>query len=375
MNRPVTSASNLRRRQLCPGSQRMELGLPEDDSEQSREGQLLHDYDAHPEYDRSILPPNQRDLLERNDSLTVTLSERLTKVVGAAPVEPIHETTIANDLISGTPDFVAVFPVNESPVWVNDSKFGYKTVERAELNIQLRVYAVLVCDKYCRATPKRVFTSITQPRLPYDERITLAEYSPDDIEASREQIKEILDAAGKEDAPLVAGEEQCRYCKAKLICPEFQAKMMPLPTLALQPEKTLSKRSREVYLEQKLSEIGDDQIEKLLLARAFANMISDPLMDEARKRIAAGALDNYFLSKPSIEREITDSQRAIALLTLGKVASRDKIIAMSSIPLGKIEEVYRKQTNCTWKQAREKIDKVLRSVIELKEEKPRVIRK
>src|SRR5438552_1095838 len=73
MMRPVTSASNLFRRQLCPGSARLEAGLPEEDSEQSREGQLLHEYSAHPEYDRRMLKPAQRDLLELADTLTKTV--------------------------------------------------------------------------------------------------------------------------------------------------------------------------------------------------------------------------------------------------------------------------------------------------------------
>lgn len=80
MNRPVTSASNLRRRELCAGSQRMELGLPDEDSEQSREGVLLHDYAAHPEYDRSTLRPDQRDLLERCDSMLEDVLRRINEL-------------------------------------------------------------------------------------------------------------------------------------------------------------------------------------------------------------------------------------------------------------------------------------------------------
>lgn len=78
-NRPVTSASNLFRRALCPGSARLEYGLPEEDSEQSREGQLLHDYAAHLEYDRSMLRPDQRDLLDRNDNLINEIRDRISR--------------------------------------------------------------------------------------------------------------------------------------------------------------------------------------------------------------------------------------------------------------------------------------------------------
>ena len=373
MNRPVTTASNLRRRQLCPGSERMEYGLPEEDSPQSKEGILLHDYDAHPEYDRTVLPANQRDLLDRNFNLKQTISERLHRLIGIHPITQMSEKTLDNGVISGTPDLVVIYPTETGAAWVNDSKFGYKIVERAELNLQLRVYAVLTYD-WQEKKVERIFTSISQPRLPYEERITLSEYGREHIEESREQIHEILEAASKEDAPLHAGEEQCRYCKAKLICPEYN-KTLTVPVLALKPQQDLSKTAREAYLKKRLSELDDTQLEQILVALSFANMLRSPATDEARKRIANGQLENYFLTKPKTERVIMDVQRAISLLTLAKVQTRDELMAMSSIPLGQVEESYRKRTNCTWKEAREKVDKVLANVIETKEEKPSVKRK
>src|SRR5215471_18843839 len=59
--------SNLRRRYLCPGSGRMEAGLPDEDSPLAREGRLLHSYWANPEYDRGFLLPQQRDILRTAD--------------------------------------------------------------------------------------------------------------------------------------------------------------------------------------------------------------------------------------------------------------------------------------------------------------------
>lgn len=79
--RATTSASNLFRRALCPGSATLEAGLPEEDSEQSREGQLLHDYSAHPEYERKMLKPAQRDLLQIADDLTKTVIETVEREI------------------------------------------------------------------------------------------------------------------------------------------------------------------------------------------------------------------------------------------------------------------------------------------------------
>lgn len=360
----------------------MELGLPDQDSEQSREGVLLHDFDAHPEYDRSVLRPDQRDLLDRNVNLKRQIADRLHTRIGIHPTAGQTERTLENGLISGTPDLITIYPTPEFSIWVNDSKFGYKVVERAEVNLQLRTYALLVFDAYGKRS-KQIFVSITQPRLAYDERITLAEYKPDDISAAREEIMSILAKANEENAPLHASEEACRYCKAKLICPEFQkfasllVSEFPHINRPVNETQALSKRAREAYLETRLAEISDDQIEKLLIARSFANMLSDPLLDEARKRkaISEDRLPNYFLEKERTVRSLADSQKAISYLDIAKVATRDELMKLTSLPIGKVTELYREKTDCTWKEAREKIDNVLASVLVKTEEKPRVIRK
>lgn len=377
MNRPVTSASNLFRRALCPGSQRMEAGLPEDDSPQSREGRLLHDFAAHPQLDRSFLKPFQRDLLERNDELIKSIMERLGRLCPSTPSPPAsREVSLKNDMISGTPDLLVLFPQDDAAL-VNDTKFGAKIVERADLNLQLRAYAVLVYDALAqKPQPLRIFVSITQPRLGYDERISLAEYMSPDIELARNNIADILEASSREDAPLIAGEEQCRYCKAKLICPEFRRVFGDL-ALAVSEDgmSLLSLAKRRELIEKRLLELTDEEMTNIGRAITFAGYINDLWKEEARKRIAEGKLTDYFLSKPAKERKLIDPQRAIALLSLAKIQSREELLQICSIPLGKIEDAYRKTKGCTWKEAREKIDKILANVIETREEKPRVIRK
>lgn len=372
MSRPVTSASNLFRRALCPGSARLEYGLPEDASPQAKEGQLLHDFSAHPEYDRSTLRPDQRDLLDRNDSLIQTVLERVTGQL--SDKEPTIRREVKVE--GGTADLIASF-LDDHALLINDSKFGFKVVERADLNLQLRVYAVGAFDMFGEQTTQRVFTSITQPRLGYEERITLAEYGPLDIGASRRQIAEIIAASEKEDAPLNPSEEACRYCRAKLICPAFN-KWVAIPVAKFPKVQTdLSKRAREEYLAQRLAELSDEELEKVHLACSLAGMVAPLEKDEIRKRIAAGGMDNFYLGEPRKVRDLADPEKAIALLTLAKVATRDEILALCSIPLGKegIEELYRKKTGCTWKEAKDKINKVLASVIETKEEKPWILKK
>jgi hypothetical protein len=51
----------------------MEGNLPDEDSKEAKEGRLLHDYDAHPEYDRRLLPPRMQDLLRINEQCLETI--------------------------------------------------------------------------------------------------------------------------------------------------------------------------------------------------------------------------------------------------------------------------------------------------------------
>jgi hypothetical protein len=343
----------------------MEAGLPEDDSDLASEGQLLHDYSAHPEYERNVLTPAQQDLLTLADTLTKVVVE---SVACEDSIKATHtEQQFAAIGISGTPDLVHYY---EKDWLVIDRKFGYNVVTRAELNLQLRVYAVITAGK------GEGFVAIVQPRAPYDERITIANYNQEDIEDARKQILAILTESENPDAPLVAGEDQCRYCKAKLMCPAFrEAMMMPVEAFpnTLIPTQ-LSVAARQAYLEQRLSECTDEQLGQAILATKLAGFAKELIMEEARKRIRLGELTKFKLGKETSVREITDVRKAIVLLDLAGMAKEDIFDAVHSMALGRLAEALRKR-NPAWsaKQTQEWIDKKLSSVIERVARKERVL--
>ena len=102
-----------------------------------------------------------------------------------------------------------------------DKKYGRKEVTPAEANMQLRSYAVMGAKRW---TPDKILVSINQPRLKFEDRLSMAEYTKDEIPAARDHILRVWDAAHAPNAPRIAGFEQCRYCKAKLICDAYRAK-------------------------------------------------------------------------------------------------------------------------------------------------------
>jgi hypothetical protein len=376
MLRAVTSASNVHRRALCPGSESLEAGLPEEDSAQSREGTLLHQYDANPQLDRAVLKPQQRDLLRISAELDDFVFARVAEQFGVASDE-ICEAGCEKELVAleGTPQ--------ETPghcdLWrycerlrllvIIDRKFGYRETTPAAANYQLRTYAIAGFEEW---DVDNVVVAITQPRLPFEQRVTLAAYNVDDIAAAEDELVAIRKASAQPDAPLIAGEDQCRYCKAKLICPALQAKVVQ--GLAIIPAVDGTVAKRESTTERSLAECNDQQLDLILGAIQFADFIKDLARDEARKRIANGQLANWKLGKETEVRKIADPKRALSLLTLKGDLTRDEVFECSNPSITKIEEKLREKYNLTWKDAREVLETTLGSVIEREPKKPTLTR-
>jgi hypothetical protein len=67
--RAANSASSLHRRFLCPGSGFAERDLPEEDTDDAKEGTLLHYHDENPDISRDVLTHEQRSTLDKNKGL------------------------------------------------------------------------------------------------------------------------------------------------------------------------------------------------------------------------------------------------------------------------------------------------------------------
>jgi hypothetical protein len=233
-----------------------------------------------------------------------------------------------------------------------DKKFGYKVVTPAAANHQLRVYAI---GAYAATDAENVVVAITQPRLSYYERVTMASYTAADIEASKVELAAIREASRQPNAPLHAGEDQCRYCRAKTKCPEFTRQLVPLD------------QGKE--LKARLPELTPAQRDGLIRAVKFADYIKESLMDNEREVIATGGESLYTLGKAKEVRHVTDVKRAVAFLALRGDITRDQALDCCEMSIGDnggVAEKIRLNRKCTWKDAREIVDKTLESVIERK---------
>lgn len=376
MIRAVTSASNLFRRQLCPGSERLEAGLSDEDTEQSKEGTLLHEYDDNPKLERSVLKPVQRDLLkisqELDEFVLGKVYEKFPATTAPGWVEhrqlELSVTDKGKKVIGGTCDRIFYHEARKLAL-VIDKKFGFKEVTPASANIQLRCYAVGASEKF---EASDVVVAITQPRLSYSYRITMAAYTAADIESSRAEIVSILETARKKESPLVPGELQCRYCRARALCPALREKLGADLALITLGAGTVAKRSADA--DELVKRCSDDQLDRLLVAIQLADFVKDFARDEGRRRVAEGKLVTWKLGKEGEQRKVADPRRAFALLALNGALAKEDIFDCSSLAIGKLEEKLWEKQNLSWKEAKGILYEILGSVIEVEQRKPSLSR-
>src|SRR4029077_8915260 len=100
------------------------------------------------------------------------------------------------------------------------------------------------------------------------------------------------------------------------------------------------------------------------------------ILDEARKRIAAGALTNYSLSKPTEVRSVSDVRKALALLNLAGLPKDQIYECITNLSLTKLGDAVRKaHPNWGWKEVNDWVNTKLKTVLETETRKERVIRK
>jgi len=361
------------RRELCPGSAAAEAAFPEkeEESEYSKEGTLLHAIDAEPELaNQHKLTAEQLDVLKVAQRVDEQIFAAVAQNLRLAPNEPFEEGRETElwlyrglkQLIPGHCDRWRFYP-RPSVLVVIDKKFGRNVVTPADANIQLRNYAVM---GYKKKKAKHVLVAINQPRLPMEERLSIAEYTEEQIPAAQKHLLAIWDGAHnpdgtpRTDVPRIAGEEQCRYCSARLVCDARRAKFDWL-SIAAEAEKE--------QFTGALSNLTNTQLDKVHQAVAFAGLIKDDVKAEIARRVEAGSMTNYEMKRTGNTSKITDTAKAIALLE-GIGCKREDLIAMASLPLGKIAEDIYFREGITQIAAKKKVAEALNPVLEVTPKEP-----
>jgi hypothetical protein len=347
------------RRFLCAGSHAAEEQFPEEtDSEYSEEGTLLHDHCANPDNDRAGLTGEQREILERAercvDQIFKSVKSSL-KISDNEAFEEGHEKEMwfrkgLKNLFPGHCDRWRYYPRIKVLVII-DHKFGYRKVEPAETNTQLRCYAVMGAAKW---DSDHVLVAIDQPRLGMDERVSISEYDREAIKAAREYLLEGWDDCHQPNAPRVAdAENQCLYCKAKLHCDAYREKyawMSGIPT------------DQAGLFIDRLAELTDEQFAKVFEACSFAEKVFDKLKEEGRRRKESGRLPMFEVGKETPDARITDPYQAFQLMQKDGLSNQE-ILSCASFGLGNLAEKVSLRFTLSNKDAKRRVRDVLNEVI------------
>lgn len=209
------SASDAEANELCPGRHMMSLGMEDQSTPQSIRGDVIHQWLHDP---TSIeLVAEDRVLANKCLQQREALLDLMWDDWRTNPPTIIQEERIwyAKNRFSGMPDFVAI---RDGLCLLADYKTGRIKVANAATNRQLMWLAVLVYSKY---SVREMTVAVIQP---YCGPCTSYTYDTNALKKARARITLILRRIESNQAFLRAGEKQCKYCKAKELCPELQNK-------------------------------------------------------------------------------------------------------------------------------------------------------
>ena len=351
----------------------MEDGRPESaDSEVSAIGTLLHRA-WHEPIHRENLSEDHRRLLTIADE---DLARMIAEVEAAEGLEghaftderegEIEVRDAAGSLvIRGHFDFRRRY-IAADVVIIADLKMGFLPVSTADQNSQLMVYAVGTNQE--RAISK-AYLGILEPRRKREERLSLAVFDSTQMKRAETLIIATMGrvADGKEH-PRTASEEACRYCKAKLDCPEYLATMSP-PILAN------NSAMAKAEVPQFLAHCDDEQMDRIGLAIQFSGMIRDAWKDEAKRRIEAGEMPEWEIKPGANVRKVTDIKAAFESLADACNLPVADFLSACSLSLGDLEKPVKAAAGLKSEAAAKRlINETLAGVIEMRQNEPTIKR-
>lgn len=270
------SPSGAHRWMACPGSVTLEADIPDTSSAYAREGTAAHElaalvleepnskasdyvgkkiaFDDHGE---DVLWLITKDMAEYVDDYVKFVRERATgKSLHVECKLSIGHIT-GEDGATGTSD-VVIIDIPNKTIEVIDLKYGMGVRVDADENPQLQLYALGALEEYSLVTDfERVSMVIHMPRLNH-----VSEW---DIPVSKlhifyDQVREAADRVYWHNDVLTPGEKQCRFCKAKAVCPALRAEVTDIVGSAATLEdftpQAVDSQTGDNYLPMAMSKVG-----------------------------------------------------------------------------------------------------------------------
>jgi hypothetical protein len=343
--RAILSASNLSAAALCPGKPNMERPFLDRTTIDAARGTALHPY-FQSDLPRAALTADDREFMEYSDTLSRRFLDEFRALNGITDEEPFtRENEISLDgLVPGHPD--AVYSWRDGAiVAILDLKTGPVEVDSADENEQLAAYSALVWQR----KPFEVAgVCIVQPGC-FGKHTSSAIYRAEQMSGVLDYIERIHAATVPEDAPRVAGEKQCRFCRARVACDAYTSSLMEIELLKVHAVSTAN----------------NDQLARLKRATQFADKVKDEINEELRKRIEAGEMPGWKLRNTGSARDLFDSTGAFLALKQWLAEQGHTVITASAydncrrITWEPIEKLFAEAAGMSQKKAKDTLKELL----------------
>ena len=211
------------------------------------------------------------------------------KVISEQRVDPQH--LLGRDDLSGTVDCQII-----GPDWIEiiDYKDGMGVVS-AEGNMQLEQYAYGVLAGYklpinAEYPCKTICMTIIQPKLALKgmKPITSADRDVRDMLTNMGTIIVQAAATDAPDAPLVPGESQCKFCRAKGSCAALAGNVMKEVGIMFQPVVTETLDVAQQSADKDPTTMSDEQLRQIMEAAPLMRQLLDGVEKESLRRLKAG---------------------------------------------------------------------------------------
>ena len=213
----------------------------------------------------------------------------LFKVISEEKVDP--EFLLGRKDLSGTVDCQIIGP---DFLELIDYKDGMGVVT-AEGNMQLEQYAYGVLAGYKLPVNgnypfSRVIMTIIQPKLAMKgmKPITSHEVSVRDLMANMGTIISQAAATDAPDAPLVPGDSQCKFCRAKGSCSALANNVMKEVGIMFQPVVTETLDVAQQSADKDPATMDDAQIRQIMEAAPLMRQLLEAVEKEALRRLESG---------------------------------------------------------------------------------------
>lgn len=223
------SASGAHRWMRCPGSVKMEEGIERPTSKYAEEGTAAHAFAERcllENYDADQLIGETFEGYEATLEMAGFVQEYLDYVRAIEGHLVVEQRVDFSEWAKGGFGTADAIILNDDTAHVVDLKYGKGVQVDADDNYQAMLYGLGVINGYSSLFDiKHLVLTIVQPRL---DHISERKISVEDLLTWGNRVYEAAEVALSDNADLVPGDAQCRWCAAKDRCPALAKQNLQL---------------------------------------------------------------------------------------------------------------------------------------------------